>query len=615
METKMPPLRNTNPRESTQQRASNWKKTLRGTWESYRWLIIGGCWLVALALGYFGFAQQARQVGETLSPPTLLYLTLQLISMNSGAVPEPVTWSLNIARFLIPLLTAFTAFQAFALIFQEQLNRFRLGRIHQHIVIAGLSHKGFALVKSFRGQGERVVVIERNEANDLLEPCRAHGAMVILGDATDAHTLARAAVPKAKALIAVCDDSTNAEIAVQARGLLQECPEGNLTCILHIVDPQLYDLLREQEIDAECAGSFRLELFNVYERGAQALIKELPVLMDAGSTTSSAPCLGVIGLGQLGHSLVIQAARTWWERAAAWRSPDPPLRILAIDLQAKRKSEALHARFPRLAQACELIPVEMDVRSPGFQRGEFLPPGVELSQVDIFYVCMDDDNLSLYTSLSLQRLGSAPVVVRVTERTGLANLINQRMQAARRQDAQWPEDQPSLRAFILLEQTCTPELLIGGTHEILARETHAEYLRSQLAAGKALYSKDSLAPWDELSEEIKESNRKQVDRIGEKLKAINCRLAPLTDWDASVFKFSSLEVERMAQMEHDAWVAQLKRDGWRFAEGSKDPLARTHPDLVAWSELPEAEKEKNRIPVRELPRFLARAGFQIERIR
>ena len=33
-----------------------------------------------------------------------------------------------------------------------------------------------------------------------------------------------------------------------------------------------------------------------------------------------------------------------------------------------------------------------------------------------------------------------------------------------------------------------------GTHEVLAREIHVEFLRSQLAAGKMLYSKDSLHP-------------------------------------------------------------------------------------------------------------------------
>lgn len=595
--------------------AQRWKADLRCFWESNRWLIIGVCWLFALGLGYTGFARQASQAGEARSPTTLIYLTLQLISMNSGAVPEPVPWQLNLARFLIPLLTAFTAFQAFALIFQEQLNRFRLGLIRDHVVICGLSHKGFALVKSFRQENRRVVVIERDEANDLLEPCRAYGAILILGDATDPQTLNRAAVGKANTLIAVSNDSINAEIAVQARQIMLAYPQNTLTCILHIVDPQLYDLLRDQELEMEAGSNFRLELFNVFERGAQILANQIPQIFTT-RLDNKAPCLAIIGLGQLGQNLVVQVARTWWD---ASRPIPQPMCLLAIDLKANWKVEALQSRYPRLPQACELIPCEIDVREPAFQRGDFLPSGIDLRQVDLFYVCMDDDNLNLYTSLTLNRLagaGGGPVVVRVTERVGLANLINRSALTALNQPENSEQSAESLplRAFVLLEQTCTADLLLGGTHEILARELHAEYLRTQLAAGRQLYSSDVMAPWEELSAELKESNRQQVNRIAQKLKAIGCRLSPLTDWDAASFQFNPQEVEKMAQMEHDAWVEQLIRDGWRYGPGPKDPSARTHPDLVLWSVLPEAEKDKNRTAVRELPRLLARAGFQVERL-
>ena len=123
---------------------THWRITLHAAWERNRWLIIGGCWLLALILGYSGFALQAISTGEAHNPTTLLYLTLQLISMNSGAVSEPIPWQLNIARFLIPILTAFTAFQAFALIFQEQLNLFRLQIIKDHVIICGSGYVSFA---------------------------------------------------------------------------------------------------------------------------------------------------------------------------------------------------------------------------------------------------------------------------------------------------------------------------------------------------------------------------------------------------------------------------------------------------------------------------------------
>ena len=94
-----------------------------------------------------------------------------------------------------------------------------------------------------------------------------------------------------------------------------------------------------------------------------------------------------------------------------------------------------------------------------------------------------------------------------------------------------------------------------------------------------------------------------MDRISSKLNAVGCRLATLTDWDAAVFEFDPHEVELMAQMEHDAWVKQLTSEGWHFAAVMSIRPPKTHPHLVAWSKLPDAEKLKNRTSVRELPRL------------
>jgi hypothetical protein len=66
-------------------------------------------------------------------------------------------------------------------------------------------------------------------------------------------------------------------------------------------------------------------------------------------------------------------------------------------------------------------------------------------------------------------------------------------------------------------------------------------------------------------------------------------------------------------MEHEDWMKKLLRDGWTHAPGPKDLGKKIHPDLVIWEALPEAEKNKNRIAVKELPKFLARTGFRIDR--
>jgi hypothetical protein len=77
--------------------------------------------------------------------------------------------------------------------------------------------------------------------------------------------------------------------------------------------------------------------------------------------------------------------------------------------------------------------------------------------------------------------------------------------------------------------------------------------------------------------------------------------------------FTDDELEHLAQREHDRWIADLMRDGWRFTEGEKDPVRKLHPLLVPWSALAEMEREKDRDAVRAIPHLLAQAGLSAVR--
>jgi hypothetical protein len=88
-------------------------------------------------------------------------------------------------------------------------------------------------------------------------------------------------------------------------------------------------------------------------------------------------------------------------------------------------------------------------------------------------------------------------------------------------------------------------------------------------------------------------------------------LTPLRDWDAVDFHFTESEVELMAKMEHDRWVQERRCEGRNYAEDRVDDR-KLHPSLVAWEDLSESEKEKNRAFIRDLPPILTRTGFQVQ---
>lgn len=578
-------------------------KRFRAWWRESRWFVIAALWLAALTLGYAGFDRHCTIHGQSCSPWDILYLTFQLIPLNSGAVPGPVPWQLELARLFVPALTLYAAAAAFALLFRKQVQLLRLRFVRDHVVVCGAGHAGWRLIQGFRRRGDRVVVIERDEGNDWLDLCRSLGAIVLTDDATSQEALHRAGVHRARWLVAVCGhDGTNAEIAVRAREVSLRRPRHALTCAVQIGDPALCELLRQWEFGAETSPTFRLELFNLYDRGARSLLQEFPAF-DQAEQGSRPPHLVVVGLGSLGESLVIQAAKAW---RAMRRSSEERLRISVVDRDAPGKCSALAVRYPTLASVADLEALQHEVDSAEFQAAAFLGLGQGQLAADIVYVCLDDDDLALRAGLLLQRRLQArriPVVVRMAEVTGLGVLLEDGRRTAAR----------NLHPFGLLDRTCTPDLVLEGTHEMLARELHADYMRRQMQAGDTPQTNPVLVPWDRLGADTKESNRQQVDHIGAELKAVGCGVVPQTDWDAPACEFTPEEVEVMARMEHDLWCEERRREGYTFALGPKDPEGKTHPDLVSWEVLPEPERDKNRAVVRDLPRFLAQAGFQVVR--
>jgi hypothetical protein len=569
-----------------------------------KWPVLIALAVFSLALGYIGFARYAAARGESPSFLDLLYQTLQLVSMNSGLVPGPINWQLQVARFLIPALTVYTALTALALIFSEQMQVFKLWRIKDHVIICGLGRKGALLVEQFRAQDMDVVVLEQNEGNDWLEIARGLGAVVLVGEAADPDLLRQAKVERAKYLIGVMgDDGANAEVAVRAEELMQGRTTGVLTCLIHIVDPQLYDLLREKELGDQNQSGYRLELFNIYDRGARLLLRSG---RERGEELKQAPPsdhILVVGMGKLGESVILHTIKQWRDNKL---SNNDRMKITVIDRDAQLKAESLCVRFPQLEQVCNLVPLEMEVNSPDYLRAEFLRTSSGQSDVECVYVCLDDDSLGLQAGLSLlqqMKTHKVPIVIRMVEDTGLATLLG---------DGDTHQDSSELHAFGLLNQTCTADLLLGGTHEILARELHSIYLNERILDEVQAEQNEALVPWEQLPERLKESNRDQAANIGKTLAETGYIIAQMRDWEAGDLEFSPQEVEIMARKEHERWCRQRKQAGWVYGP-ERDEVKKTNPDLVEWDKLPEDEKYKNRRFVRGLPRSLARAGFQIER--
>ena len=577
-------------------------------WPSrYRWSFIGLMWVLAIALGYIGFAKYFASTGETRSVWDILYVTLQLFTLESGALSGPVGWELQAARFLAPLMAVYTAIQAVASIFREQIQMLRMRFLKDHIVICGLGRKGYLLSRAFRSRGERVVVIEQDADSDLLIQCQQDGIMILLGNATDSALLSQARVDRANYAICVCgNDGTNAEIAALMHKLVKGCKGKALSCLVHIYDLQFYNLVREREMAMGELDAFRLELFNILESGSRMLLDEYPPFSANSDARDLGPHILVVGVGRLGESIVVNSARRWWDRHTKGGGR---LRITLVDKQAKIRKELLCLRCPQLEEAIELIPEEIDVTGPDFERAAFLFNNQGDPDVDVVYICLDDDSNALSAALTLRqrlRATTIPIVVRTAHESGLAALLQKRNLKH--------DSFASLRPFGLLDRTCTPELISGCTYEILARAFHEQYVDSERKKGSMPETDPSMVSWEDLPENLRESNRNQVEHIRVKLEAVGCDIGVTNEWEVAPFRFSADEVELMTQMEHKRFVAERLRQGFTYAP-TKDLAKKKSPTLIPWQELPDLEKEKDRNSVRQLSNVLAKARFQIYRFR
>jgi RyR domain/ATPase family associated with various cellular activities (AAA) len=159
----------------------------------------------------------------------------------------------------------------------------------------------------------------------------------------------------------------------------------------------------------------------------------------------------------------------------------------------------------------------------------------------------------------------------------------------------------------LFSQLLLRDVLFGAARERVAKAIHEKYRRDQ--QGKKPPDDPAMRPWEKLSEPLRDSNRQQADHIPEKLERIGYGYAPATGGKPKQIEFSRNQVEVLAELEHERWMEERLRDGWKL--GPRDVDSKVSPDLVPWSQLSPKSRKTDRDTVRGIAEFMAEAGFEI----
>jgi hypothetical protein len=164
--------------------------------------------------------------------------------------------------------------------------------------------------------------------------------------------------------------------------------------------------------------------------------------------------------------------------------------------------------------------------------------------------------------------------------------------------------------------------------ELLAEATHQVYCED--LAGKPDAPDTARKCYDDLPENLRQQNRDYVRDIPNKLSLIGHVMLPARSM-AAPFGFPGKALEYLSELEHERWLLHKVRDGWRYGQ-KRDDSARTNPAILPWREpspeeraqldpavraalgpgvLPDAEKDKDRILIRNIPRILGCAGYAV----
>lgn len=531
-------------------------------------------WLVLLAVaaataGYIGLWQYDPPESVTAGTlADLAYRDLQLFVLEFEAVGgAPVPLALQAARFVAPAVTFVAA--AFA--------------------IVGAS---WWLRRTLRW-GYAIVVGDTAEARSVADAKRARTRRAVFEIATgDIASLRAAGVRRARTVYACGDDRDDVAANVAAAlAAVSAHPRRVPRVYSHVSDPELAVGLRARRLMT--APGQRVEFFSMDELAARAHVagEDLP---PAGGGQ-----VLVAGAGAFGRAIIVALARRWRDASAPGR-----LTVILVDAQASRIRAQVLDRWEVVGQTCDLVAIDTEHLDEVLRSGR-------VGRLDRAYICYEDEHVALRTALAAVPLwhgGPRSLVVRLSRLArhaeafrsdGLLDNLGGRLVVANVAALAAPEVVQDRDIFAQL-----------------AEVAHARYLRNELAKNRRLGETLALVRWEDLREDFRDNNYDQACHLAVKLRLVGATVAPRSA-DNPRFALTEDEIERLAPIEHERWMKNRLKHGWKYGQ-KRDDNRRIHPDLVPWEKLTPDSQLKDREAVRAIPEefgeVLADFGLQIVRL-
>jgi hypothetical protein len=395
-------------------------------------------------------------------------------------------------------------------------------------------------------------------------------------------------------LIANTDD---AEALALARAARSASPKANVTVLMRDV--------RLAEDAAATLNEAKTRVLSTAAVAARALNLAHPPFLIARELSHPRVHALILGFGQTGQAIardLIVNCRTTYLALP---------RITVIDPQAKALEGVWRVRVPEIDACVEsrFIDGEVGSRAVRPDPAHIAKALAEGGPITAAYVCLAADVDALATAAVLQSLlravdlATPPIFVRLREVHTLALDGDNR-------------GLDTLRAFGDLGAVLEASEFLAAAPDEAARTFNEAYRAALTPAQRDDPANRSAFDWNRLDETYRQANRDVVAHIPAKLASAGIdparwrgvagipRLAP----GERVYA-NDAELEVLAELEHERWMAQRRMDGWRYTDApAKDQARRLHPSLIAYDSLTDDVKEYDRVYVRQTQAACAAPG-------
>ena len=493
---------------------------------------------------------------------------------------ERVPLQLEIVRFLAPLALFASLILVFAETARVSLSNYFVRFYSAHTVIVGLGEKSWQFLQTCDDK-KHVVVMELSAENRLVDRARQLGVKVLIGDIFDQRAFDLLNLRQAFRLVVFTgNDGHNVELAIKVRNYLRKhikghgVPDRHLNMRIHLDEIGLANQLESYPKFFADYSITEISFFSVYDLSARLLLRNYPPEMFADVAGQERVHLCIYGFSHLAEKLVFEAA------LLCHYAQGSRLRLTILDDEAEKKKFRLESEYPHLAHICDYEFIQLSVFGPHIFRGEL---AALLPSVTQHIVSADTDEKNLHHALMLRaallekRASNAPILVRMQQSSGLAQLLES--------NTGEPEIPDGLYPFGMLDEVLHQDNVLTSNLDALAHSIHEMYLKSHTDGDPSKHK--ALQQWETLPQWERKQNLLEADHWPVKLRAIRCSMQ---DTPAEVPSLSAAEAELHAEMEHNRYVSQKLFDGWRHGEERLED-AKINPYLVPWSELPLEQLE------------------------